>query len=178
MLTLCDRSRTEEVMGAMEAASSSLLGTEFATWLMESWVGVMRSLRVSTLSRTEASALIVEERRGRIIDSPVERSLPSSELVGRGTTSLMPSLLSVFPRKFLTYIICSEGGEVELSLVEGTEEGGRGKPWGALGGPMNGHLCSSQRVLGVVQLTESARGGSSLRVQSIVRFCTRSNVVF
>ena len=29
-----------------------------------------------------------------------------------------------------------------------------------------------------MQLTESARGDSSLRVQSIVRFCTRSNVVF
>jgi len=43
--------------------------------------------------------------------------------------------------------------------------------------PMGGHFCSSQRVLGVVQLTESARGGSSLRVQNIVRFCTRSKVV-
>jgi len=102
VLTLCDRSQTEEVMGAKEAVNSSLLGTEFATWLMESWVCVIRSLRVSTLSRTEASALIVEQRRGRIIDSPVERSLPSSELVGRGTTSLKPSLLSVSPRKFLT----------------------------------------------------------------------------
>jgi len=28
-------------------------------------------------------------------------------------------------------MICSEGGEVELGLVEGTEEGGRGKPCGA-----------------------------------------------
>ena len=37
---------------------------------------------------------------------------------------------------------------------------------------------SSRRVLGVAQLTGSARGGSSLRVQSTVRFCTRSNVVF
>jgi len=36
VLTLYDRSQTEEVMGAREAASSSLLGTEFATWLMES----------------------------------------------------------------------------------------------------------------------------------------------
>jgi len=43
---------------------------------------------------------------------------------------------------------------------------------------MNGHFCSSQRALGAVQLTESARGGSSLRVESIVRFCTRRNVVF
>jgi len=102
VLTLCHRSRTEEVMGAKEAVNSSLLGTEFATWLMESCVCVMRSLWVSTLSRREASALIVEQRRGRIMDSPVERSLPSSELVGRGTTSLKPSLLSVSPRKFLT----------------------------------------------------------------------------
>jgi len=47
-----------------------------------------------------------------------------------------------------------------------------------LGGTMDGHFCSSRRVPGVVQLTESARGGRSLRVQSIVRFCTRSNVVF
>jgi len=31
VLTLCDRSRTEEVIGAREAVSSSLLGTEFAT---------------------------------------------------------------------------------------------------------------------------------------------------
>jgi len=102
VLTLCDRSRTEETIGAREVVSSSLLGTEFATWLMESWVCVMRSLRVSTLSSREANALIVEQRRGRIIDSPVERSLPSSELVGRGTTSLKPSLLRVSPRKFLT----------------------------------------------------------------------------
>jgi len=102
VLTLCDRSRTEEMIGAREVVSSSLLGTEFATWLMESWVCVMRSLRVSTLSSKEANALIVEQRRGRIIDSPVERSLPSSELVGRGTTSLKPSLLRVSPRKFLT----------------------------------------------------------------------------
>ena len=36
VLTLCDRSRTEEVMGAREEVSSSLLGTEFATWLIES----------------------------------------------------------------------------------------------------------------------------------------------
>ena len=47
-----------------------------------------------------------------------------------------------------------------------------------LGGTMDRHLCSSRRVLNVVQLTESARGCSSLRVQSIMRFCTRSNVVF
>jgi len=46
-----------------------------------------------------------------------------------------------------------------------------------LWGTMDGHFCSSQSVLDVVQLTKSARGGSSLRVQSIVRFCTRSNVV-
>jgi len=131
VLILCDRSRTEEVIEAREAVSSSLFGTEFATWLMESWVCVMRSLWVSTLSSREASALMVEQRRGRIIDSPIERSLPSSELVGRVTTSLKPNLLSVSPRKFLTYIICSEGGEVELGLVEGTEEEGRGKPWGA-----------------------------------------------
>ena len=119
------------MIGAREVVSSSLLGTEYAAWLMVSWVCVMPSLRVSTLSSSKASALIVEQRRGRIIDSPVERSLPSSELVGRGTTSLKPSLLSVSPRKFLTYIICSEGGEVQLGLVEGTEEGGRRKPWGA-----------------------------------------------
>ena len=34
-----------------------------------------------------------------------------------------------------------------------------------LGGTMDGHLCSSRRVLGVVQLTESAKRGSSLRVR-------------
>jgi len=101
VLTLCDRSRTAEVMGAREAVSSSLLGTEFATLLIESWVCVMWSLRVSTLSSREANELIVEQSRGRIIDSPVERSLPSSDLVGRWTTSLRPSFLSVSPRKFL-----------------------------------------------------------------------------
>jgi len=115
-------------MGAREAVSSSLLGTLLATWLIESYVCVMRSLRVSTLSSREARALIVEQRRGRIIDLLAERSLLSSELVGRETISLKHSLLSVSPRKFLTYMICSEGGEVELGLVEGTEEGGRGKP--------------------------------------------------
>jgi len=47
------------------------------------------------------------------------------------TTLLKPSLLSVSPRKFLTYIICSEEGDVELGLVESAEEGGKGKPWGA-----------------------------------------------
>jgi len=35
-----------------------------------------------------------------------------------------------------------------------------------LGGTMDGHLCSSRRVLGEVQLTESASRGSSLRVQA------------
>ena len=52
VLTLCDRSQTEEVMGARQVVSLSLLGTEFATWLLESWVCVMHSLRVSTLSST------------------------------------------------------------------------------------------------------------------------------
>jgi len=108
VLTLCDRSRTEEVMGAREAVSSSLLGTEFTTWLMESCVCVMRSLRVSTLSRREASALIAEQRKGRITDSPIERSLPSAELVERGTAFLRPSYLIVSLRKFLMYM-CNWG---------------------------------------------------------------------
>ena len=34
----CDRSRTEEVMGARDAVISSLLGTVFATELTESWI--------------------------------------------------------------------------------------------------------------------------------------------
>ena len=100
VLTLCNRPRTEEVMGAREAASSSLLGTEFATWLMESWVYMMQSLRVSTLSSREANVLIAEHRRGTMTDSPMERSLPSSELVGRGTALLRPTLLIVSLRKF------------------------------------------------------------------------------
>ena len=50
---------------------------------------------------------------------------------------------------------------------------GEGNP----GGHHGWTFRSSRRVLGEVQLTESARGGSSLGVQSIARFCTRSNVV-
>jgi len=42
---------------------------------------------------------------------------------------------------------------------------------------MDGHFRSSRRVLVIAQLTESAEGGSSLRVQSIVGFYTRSNVM-
>jgi len=36
VLILCDRSCTEEVMGANKAVSSFMLGTEFATRLIES----------------------------------------------------------------------------------------------------------------------------------------------
>ena len=36
VLIRCDRSRTDEVMGARDAVISSLLGTEFATELAES----------------------------------------------------------------------------------------------------------------------------------------------
>ena len=38
VLIRCDRSRTEEVMGARDAVISSLLGTVFATELTESWI--------------------------------------------------------------------------------------------------------------------------------------------
>ena len=38
VLIRCDRSRTEEVMGARDAVISSLLGTELATELTESWM--------------------------------------------------------------------------------------------------------------------------------------------
>jgi len=94
---------------------------------------------------------------------------------------------------------CGEGDHiVEAQFVESFTKkipyiddlfgrrGGRAGPGGGhrgrrerktLRGTMDGHLCNSRGVLGVVQLTESARSGSSLRVQSIVRFCTRSNVV-
>jgi len=90
------------VIGASEAVSSSLLGMEFATRLIESWVCVMRSLRVSTVSRREARALIAEHHRGRIIVSHVERSPLSSVVEWRGMTLLRPSLPRVSPRKFLT----------------------------------------------------------------------------
>ena len=38
VLIRCDRSRTEEVMGARDTVISSLFGTEFATELTESWI--------------------------------------------------------------------------------------------------------------------------------------------
>jgi len=88
----------------------------------------MRSFRGSTLSRREASTLIGDKRRDRMTVCPVERSLPSSELVGRGTALLRPSLFMVSPRKFLTSTICSKGGEIEVGLNDGTNKGRRGKP--------------------------------------------------
>ena len=38
VLIRCDRSRTDEVMGARDAVISSLLGTVMATELTESWI--------------------------------------------------------------------------------------------------------------------------------------------
>lgn len=123
VLTRCDRSRTDEVMGAREAVSSSLFGTELATEETESLRSVRRFVRVSTLSRRVARALMDEQRRGRITASPVEMSLESSWSEGRGTVFETPSLESVSLRKFLTYMRWGDGGTVEEGRDGPLEEG-------------------------------------------------------
>ena len=65
-------------MGAREAVSSSLLGTELATEETGSCRSVSRLVRVSTLSRRVARALMEEQRSGRMTASPEEMSLVSS----------------------------------------------------------------------------------------------------
>ena len=99
VVTQCDRSRTEEVMGARNAMSSSLLGMEFATKLMELWICMIQLVSTSTLLSKVASALIEEQRRGSMTASSVENSLSRSELVGRGPALWTPNFLRVSSRK-------------------------------------------------------------------------------